>query len=250
MFKKSMASKLDFHRLWIWLTLMLGVGVGLLFWFREPLFSSLAAVYTLITEREGITAYVASFGAAAPFVFMGIQVLQVILAPIPGEATGFIGGYLFGAFKGCVYSTIALTFGSWLNFCIGRFLGKRWVRRVIPSGKLKKFDYMFRHHGVLVAFVLFLVPGFPKDYLCLFLGVSTMPMRVFLLMALVGRIPGTLMLSLQGALMFEKNYLYFCLIVAVNLVGVLYGYRYRETLYRWIEKINGQPAEEIDGKGD
>lgn len=245
-----MAFKPDLNRLWPGLALLIGIGLLTLFWFWEPLLSKLAVVYRLITEREGITAYVASFGGAAPFVFMGIQVLQVILAPIPGEATGFIGGYLFGAFKGCMYSTVALSIGSWLNFCIGRFLGKRWVRRVIPSDKLKKFDYMFRHHGVLVAFVLFLFPGFPKDYLCLFLGISTMPMRVFLLMASAGRIPGTLMLSLQGALVFEKNYLFFCLIVAVNLVVVLYGYRHRESLYRWIEKINGRPAEEIDGEGD
>jgi uncharacterized membrane protein YdjX (TVP38/TMEM64 family) len=66
-----------------------------------------------------------------------------------------------------------------------------------------------------------------------------MPMRVFLILAGIGRIPGTLMLSLQGALVFEKNYFVFCIVVAINLLIVFYGYRYREALYRRIEKING-----------
>ena len=235
-----------FSRLWPWMLVAACAGLLLVFWFRGPISSSLRQVYTLLTDRHRVAAYVASFGAAAPLVFMAIQILQVILAPVPGEATGFIGGYLFGAFKGCFYSTIALSLGSWINFMIGRFLGKRWVRRVIPKEKLEKFDHMLRHQGILVVFILFLFPGFPKDYLCLFLGVSSMPLRVFLIMAMVGRIPGTLMLSLQGALVFEKNYLIFCLVVLINLLGAYLGYRYREAIYRWVEKINGPSTPTID----
>ncbi len=235
-----------FSRLWPWVTGAFCVGLLLVYWFRDPLFYSLQQIYALLIDRQRVAAYVASYGAAAPLVFMAIQIAQVILAPIPGEATGFIGGYLFGAFTGCFYSSIALTLGSWINFMIGRFLGKRWVRNIIPREKLEKFDHMIRHQGLLVVFVLFLFPGFPKDYLCLFLGVSTMPLRVFLLMALVGRIPGTLLLSLQGALVFEKNYLIFCLVVFLNLIGVYLGYRYREAIYRLVEKINGRSAPTID----
>jgi uncharacterized membrane protein YdjX (TVP38/TMEM64 family) len=211
----------------------------LIVWFREPLLGVLSGAYNLLVESERFSAYVASYGSAAPLVFMGIQILQVILAPIPGEATGVIGGFLFGAFKGCLYSTIALAIGSWINFGIGRFLGKRWVRKIVPDHHLERFDHIIRHQGVLVVFILFLIPGFPKDYLCLIIGISTMPLRVFLILAGIGRIPGTLMLSLQGALVFEKNYFVLCVVVAVNLLIVFLGYRYRAALYRRIEKING-----------
>ena len=238
--------KKKLFRLWPWILGAVCAGVLVIYWFREPLSYSLQQIYAVLTDRHRVTAFVASFGTAAPLVFMVIQIAQVILAPIPGEATGFIGGYLFGAFAGCLYSTIALAVGSWINFAIGRFLGKRWVRRVIPKEKLEKFNHMLRHQGILVIFVLFLFPGFPKDYLCLFLGVSTMPLRVFLLMATVGRIPGTLMLSLQGALVFEKNYFIFCLVVSINLLGVYLGYRYRQAIYQWVEKINGSAAPVID----
>lgn len=234
-------------RFWPWILGGLCIVIFLLYWYFDPIINGLAVSYDFLMDRERVTDYIKSFGSAAPFVFMGIQILQVILAPIPGEATGFIGGYLFGAFTGCFYSTIALTVGSWLNFLIGRFLGKRWVRRIIPKAKMEKFDYLLRHQGLLVVFVLFLFPGFPKDYLCLILGVSTIPMRVFLLMAAFGRIPGTLMLSLQGALLFEKNYMVFVIVTVISLIVVYFGYRYREAIYRWVEKINGPPSATIDG---
>lgn len=233
-------------RFWLALVLVCLLCVGLLFWFWVPLSAAVADIYHLMTHRERFAQVVASFGMAAPLIFMLLQVLQVILAPIPGEATGFIGGYLFGAAYGCLYSTVALTIGSWLNFGIGRFLGRHWVRRLIPEHRLRRFDYLLRHQGALVVFALFVLPGFPKDYMCLFLGISTMPARLFLAMALVGRIPGTLMLSLNGALVFEKNYLLFALIMVVNVILLVLAYRYREALYRWIEKINGRPADRID----
>lgn len=241
-----MAWRQKLKGLWPWIAGGLGICLFLLYWWWEPLQHGITVFYGLLTDRDRVMAYVESFGDTAPLIFMAVQIFQVVLAPIPGEATGFIGGYLFGPLAGCFYSTVALTIGSWLNFSIGRFLGKRWVRRLIPPSKFEKIDYRVRHQGILVVFVLFLFPGFPKDYLCLFLGLSTMPMRVFLLMAFVGRIPGTLMLSLQGALIFEKNYLVFCLIVAIELIVVYVAYRYREALYRWVEKLNGAPAPAID----
>jgi uncharacterized membrane protein YdjX (TVP38/TMEM64 family) len=229
------------------IALALAAGVFGLYWFWTPLLSGLGDAYRLLMDRERLAEFVAAFGMGAPLIFILLQVLQVILAPIPGEATGFIGGYLFGAFYGCLYSTAALTMGSWANFGIGRFLGRHWVRRLVPHERMRRLDYLLRHQGALVVFALFVLPGFPKDYMCLFLGVSTMPVKLFLPMALLGRIPGTLMLSLNGALVFEKNYTLFAAIMVVNVVILLLGYRYREALYRWIEKINGRPDDPIDG---
>ncbi len=193
-------------------------------------------MYQLLSEREKTMAMVESFGTGAPFIFMLIQILQVAFAPIPGEATGFIGGYIFGAAKGFFYSSLGLTIGSCLNFFIGRFLGKRYIRKLIPEEHLNRFDAMVRRQGIIVLFILFVIPGFPKDYLCLFLGMSLIPFKAFFLMATLGRMPGTLMLSLQGALIYEKLYGLFSLIMIVCLIVVALAYKYRDELYGWVEK--------------
>jgi len=215
-----------------------GVILLLVILFRESIWENVSYIYHLLLDRDRIRDFITSFGWGAPLVFMGIQLLQVIFAPVPGEATGFIGGYLFGVLKGFLYSSAALAVGSWINFLIGRFLGVRFVRKMIPAAKFEKFDSMLKRQGIIVLFLLFVFPGFPKDYLCLFLGLSTLPLKVFILLAAVGRMPGTFLLSLQGAYLYEENYLFLGITAGVCaiLVGVIY--RFRESLYLWVERFN------------
>ena len=210
------------------------------FWFRIPIWEKTTDLYHLFSDREQIKLLISSFGTSAPPVFMLIQILQVIFAPVPGEATGFIGGYLFGTLPGFIYSSIGLTVGSWLNFIIGRFLGERYVRRRIPAHQFDKIDGLVKRQGVIVLFILFLIPGFPKDYLCLALGVSTLPIKIFILLAGVGRMPGTLALSLQGAFLYEQNYLLLGVMIGICLILGLLCYAYRERIYLWIEKLENK----------
>lgn len=207
------------------------------FWFRIPIWEKITDLYRLFSDREKIRLLISSFGTSAPPVFMLVQILQVIFAPVPGEATGFIGGYLFGALPGFIYSSIGLTVGSWLNFVIGRFLGERYVRKRIPAHQFQKIDGLVKRQGVIVLFILFLFPGFPKDYLCLALGVTTLPIKIFLLLAVIGRMPGTFALSLQGAFLYEQNYILLGVMIAACLILALLCYGYREKIYLWIERI-------------
>lgn len=212
----------------------------LIFIFRSPLLQGLAQFWAVISDRDETARFVAAFGEGAPIIFMLFQALQVVFAPVPGEATGFIGGYLFGVARGFIYSSIALTLGSWINFYIGRFFGKRYLRKLVPEKHLARFDEVVNQKGAVLIFILFLFPGFPKDYLCLFLGLSALPFKVFILMAAVGRMPGTFMLSLQGAMLFEGNYLPLIVALLISALTAYFGYRFREPLNRWIAKQNHQ----------
>ena len=206
--------------------------------FRHEIATGLMTAYRWVTDRDQVERFVAAFGRGAPLAFMSLQILQVVLAPIPGEATGFIGGYIFGSARGFIYSSLALAAGSWINFAIGRFLGRRYIRRWIPIDTLTRFDGLLKRQGIIVLLILFVFPGFPKDYLCLFLGITAIPLKAFLLIASVGRMPGTLMLSLQGEFLFQKNYAVFAVVFGVTVLGAVLSIRYREKIYRWMEKLN------------
>jgi uncharacterized membrane protein YdjX (TVP38/TMEM64 family) len=220
-------------------TLLLGIAAAVAAWYLVgPIWELLGRGFRFLADRAAVEAYIASFGLGAPLIFMALQVLQVIFAPVPGEATGFIGGYLFGTGLGFLYSSLALTAGSGINFAIGRFLGKRYVRKLIPAEKLVRFDALLKRQGLIVVFCLFVLPGFPKDYLCLFLGLSTLPWKVFLILAAIGRMPGTLLLSLQGAAIYERMYGVFGLVLGGSLLAALLAYRFREAIYRWVERMN------------
>ena len=235
-----MPSKVTANKYKISIILALIVIGFVVFWFHIPIWEKITDSYRLFSDREKIKLLISSFGASAPPVFMLIQILQVIFAPIPGEATGFIGGYLFGTLPGFIYSSIGLTVGSWLNFVIGRFLGERYVRKRIPSHQFQKIDRLVKRQGVILLFILFLFPGFPKDYLCLALGVSTLPAKIFILLAGIGRMPGTFALSLQGQFLYEQNYVLLGIMIAACLILALLCYGYRERIYRWIEKLENK----------
>jgi uncharacterized membrane protein YdjX (TVP38/TMEM64 family) len=206
--------------------------------YRQYLWEKITYFYHLLSDRDQIKIFVTSFGHGAPAIFIIIQILQVLFAPFPGEATGFIGGFLFGTAKGFLYSSIGLILGSWINFSIGRFLGKRFVRKMIPEPQLDRLDKIIKRQGVIVLFVLFIIPGFPKDYLCLFLGLSSMSIKIFLIFTGIGRMPGTLMLSLQGSYFFEQKYGLLAAIMVLCLVVIFLAYKYREPLYQWLEEFN------------
>jgi uncharacterized membrane protein YdjX (TVP38/TMEM64 family) len=235
-----MPSSARFNKFKFSLIFVLGALFFLGFWFRIPLWEKITDYYLLFSDREQIRHFISSFGSSAPPVFILIQILQVLFAPVPGEATGFIGGYLFGTLPGFIYSSIGLTVGSWMNFVIGRFLGERYVRKLIPAHHFQKIDGMIKRQGVIVLFILFLFPGFPKDYLCLALGLSTLPIKLFIILAGLGRMPGTFALSLQGAFLYEQNYILLGIMVIACSILALLGYIYRERIYLWIEKLENK----------
>ncbi|MFZ2088803.1 MAG: TVP38/TMEM64 family protein [Desulfobaccales bacterium] len=203
----------------------------------DPLWNWFSPYYDFITDKDQVKAAIKSAGPLAPVLFITVQSLQVILAPIPGEATGFLGGYLFGVPLGLLYSTIGLTLGSTAAFLLGRWLEKRFVTRVVSRETMQRFDFLMEHQGALVAFILFLIPGFPKDYLSFILGLSPMDLRVFWVISIIGRLPGTLLLTLQGAQVYEGNYWTTFVLLGLCLLAAGLAYYFRDTLYTWIRRL-------------
>lgn len=203
----------------------------------EPLWKRAIAWYGLVSDRAQVEAFMKVWGPiGAPLAFIGVQVFQVVLAPIPGEASGFAGGYLFGVVPGLVYSIIGLTLGSVINFILGRSLGRRYVATWMSAESLQRFDALAKREGAILFFIFFLFPGFPKDYLCIFLGLTGISLKVFILMAGIGRIPGTLMLSLQGAHIFQQDYATFVVLILITLALAIPAYYWRDRIYLWIDR--------------
>lgn len=199
--------------------------------------------------KERIQDLLEAAGPLGPLLFIAIQILQVILAPFPGEASGFIGGFLFGVPLGMLYSTIGLTLGSVLAFLLGRWLEAHFVSRIVKPETLAKFDFLMERQGFLVSFFLFLIPGFPKDYLCFILGLSHMSLKLFIVMVTVGRLPGTLMLTLQGAKVYEGDYRFTLILIGVCLIMGLVMYYYREDIYRRLKRWGGHKGREKRSRG-
>jgi uncharacterized membrane protein YdjX (TVP38/TMEM64 family) len=173
------------------------------------------------------------WGILAPVIFIALQALQVIIAPIPGDVTGILGGYLFGERLGLIYSTIGLTAGSVAAFGVGRWLGAQYVRTLVSQETWDKLGFIVEAEGAILCFIIYLIPGLPKDMVCYLFGMSPMPLWVFTLVSTLGRIPGTWILSVQGAQTAAGNYLQVILLSAIVVAVALPLYYYRNRILGW-----------------
>jgi len=192
-------------------------------------------LYLFFTSKRKIIEFI----RVSPFdeiVFIFLQVVQVVAAPVPGELTGFIGGYLYGPVLGTIYSTIGLTLGSWLAFVLAHFFGMPLLEKIIKPAVVEKFDHFMEHQGILVSFFLFLIPGFPKDYLCYIMGVSRMPAGTFLVISAAGRLLGTIMLTVTGSSARNGQYVLLGCFVGVGIIIFVAAYYYQDKLLELLKK--------------
>jgi uncharacterized membrane protein YdjX (TVP38/TMEM64 family) len=189
----------------------------------------------LYSSTDKLSKFLQSLGPYSPAVFVLLQVLQVIAAPVPGELTGVAGGYVYGEFFGLILSTVGLTLGSWIAFELASILGRPFVERFVSHEALHKFDFLTTNTGATICFLLFLIPGFPKDYLCYLLGLSRMKLGTFLLVSIVGRVPGTYLLNVQGAKFRDQEYYQVVVFSIASAAILLAAYLYRNKIYHWIK---------------
>ena len=183
-------------------------------------------------DRERVRAFLASLGPLSFLGFILLQTLQVVAAPIPGEVTGVIGGFLYGPVLGVFLSTIGLTLGSWINFVLSKTFGRPFVDKFVSKKTMDKYDYLLHHKGAFLVFVLFLIPGFPKDILCYIIGLGHLTTREFLIISTVGRFGGTVLLTLGGTYLRYHQYYRFSILLGVAIVIIFLSMVYKDRLER------------------
>src|ERR1700752_1080585 len=160
----------------------------------------------IYSSSDKLSKFLQNLGPYSPAVFVLLQGLQVIAAAFPGELTGAAGGYFYAQTFCFFLSPIGVSLGSWVAFELATILGRPFVERFVKREVLEKFNFLTSKTGALICFVLFLFPGFPKDYLCYVLGLSRMKLSTFLFVSIVGRLPGTYLLTMQGATIRNEEY--------------------------------------------
>jgi len=232
--KKIIHSKKISYLLRVILVLLVFLLVFLIFYsYQLGAWREIFAYYRFFLDYKKLRLFILSFGHFAAIVFILIQALQVVFAPVPGEITGFVGGLIFGNVLGTLYSTAGLVLGSLCAFGISRSLGLRFVEKVVKKDYIDRFDHFIRHKGVNVSFILFLIPGFPKDSLCYLLGLTHMRIVDFLLVNIFARLPGTLMLTMQGTAVHTEQYRFFFILFSISVVLTFILYISRNTLVKF-----------------
>ena len=182
----------------------------------------------LASEPEAFRQWVESYGPWARLVYMGLILLQILAAVIPGEPLELAGGYVFGAWEGALLCLLADAVGSFLVFLLVRRFGIKLVRLFFSQEKLDSMSFLKTSpRRTLLFLVVFMIPGTPKDLLCWFGGLTDMKLPLLMLIATLGRIPSVVTSTVAGSALGTKSYGFAAVVFAATLLvslGGLYFY--------------------------
>lgn len=199
--------------------------------------------YSVFESRETMKAYISSFNGWAPVVFFALQFMQVIVSPIPGNLTTLMGGVLFGFWQGFLLSLLAIVLGSLCAFLLGKAFGRPLVERILGKKVVDKYFTTVSSRQLIVLILLFLLPIFPDDMLCLIAGITAMRFRTFALVMVLTRPWGLLVSALLGAGMISFSIpLWVWIVIGVACAALLffaikYAPQIEERVHRWLEKL-------------
>lgn len=202
----------------------------------------LSPIITQLTGDPGqFRDYINSFGSLSILVFIGFQILQVVVAAIPGEFVQIAGGYVFGTFWGTVYSVAGILIGACIAFFFARLLGVKVVNALVSEKNVEKFRFIINSKKAeFVIFLLFLIPGLPKDILVYVAGLSPIkPLRFFLIF-IVARMPGLVGSSFIGSSVQKQNYLMAIIVFAISCLLFFIGLFAKDLI---MSKLKGYKAE-------
>lgn len=166
-------------------------------------------------------------GVSGPLLCIGIQFLQVVIFVIPGEITEFASGYVFGAWRGFLYSILGIMLGSAFNFYFARLVGRPVLERLIRPATLAKVDRLLNNaKGKSAVFLLFLIPGTPKDAMCYGAGLSSMSVAEFVVITGLARSPALLSSILLGSQASRRDYRAMLLTALVAGLAIVSYYLY------------------------
>ncbi len=178
-----------------------------------------------MNSTEEFRAFLDTFGWTGRFILFGLQILQVIVAFIPGEVVELGAGYAYGAIEGTLICLAGIAISSAFIFTLTKKIGVKLVEAFISREKIKELRFINSEHKLKqLVFLLFFIPGTPKDVLTYFVGLTDISLSHFLTISLIARIPSVLSSTLCGQMLGVENYKMAVLVYGITAACSSIGY--------------------------
>jgi uncharacterized membrane protein YdjX (TVP38/TMEM64 family) len=184
-----------------------------------------------------LRAEVIGWGPWGALALIGLQVAQVLLAPIPGQALGLVGGYVYGPWLGTLVNMTGTLIGSATAMWLARRFGRPLVQRWVSPEWLDRLDGLAKRRGPAVFFLIFLFPFLPDDAACFVAGLSPLPLGELLLLVLFGRLPGVFIPNWLGAHATEMNARQWIIIILLMVPIAVAFWRWQEAIERFLLQL-------------
>lgn len=172
-----------------------------------------------VSEPEKFRAWVEQSGIMGKIYFILMVMFQVIIAFVPGEPLEIGAGYAFGAIEGTVLCLVGITLGSLLVFALVRKFGIKLVEVFFTFEKIKSAKFLQNRKKVaFLVFLMFFLPGTPKDLLTYFVGLTDIKWKHFSIIATFARIPSVVTSTIGGSFLGTQKYTFAIIVFSLTLI--------------------------------
>lgn len=188
-------------------------------------------ILELTLSLDKFRSYIVSLGNFGFIVFIFFQILQTVIAPIPGEVIQAAGGYIYGVPLGTIYTTVGMLIGAVIAFYFTRFIGGSFIQKLLERKNSKWItDIMNSKKFSIILLIFFIIPGLPKDLLIYAAGLTNIkPLRFFSIL-FIGRFPWLLASVSIGANLHYRNYIPTIIVSLIALISFILGILYKDKL--------------------
>ena len=198
-----------------------------------------------LREPERFRAWVDERGFWGKLAFIGMVVMKVVVAVIPGEPFELAAGYAFGVWEGLLLCMIGITIGSMIVFSLVKKFGVSIIRVFFSQERIDGMKLLHTSKkGNIILSIVYIVPGTPKDFLNYCAGLTTIKLHTWLLVCSIGRIPSIITSTISGDAVVQKRYFFGILIYVVTFLVGLIGVLVYNKVTKESEKISSETPQE------
>ena len=197
--------------------------------------------YDFITSFKSfsdVIIYLNKYETTSIIVYISFQIMQIVISILPGQAFQFAAGYIFGFAPGLIYSIIGALGGTLISFYLGKYLGKDALHLIFGKEKINYFlERLNSEQSYVIVFLIYLIPGIPKDIVSYVAGASEMSLKPLILLSMVGRMPGMMGSLVVGALYESGTYLGVIIVASAAIILFVLGIIFRKKIIHYVDKI-------------
>ncbi len=202
----------------------------------------LLAIYSkdliaILSNQELLEKSLASLGHGAWIGFLLVNILQIIIAPIPGTVVGVAGGFLFGFWQGFTLNYIGILVGSMVAFLLAKWLGKPVVDKFVGGKVAKYLEKVATSKGIKGLALVLLLPFLPDDALCFVAGLTPISLKTFFVLVAVFRLPSVAVASMTGSGIVQLPLTVWVIIGILALAAIVLYWQKGDQIEAWMRKL-------------
>lgn len=193
---------------------------------------------TMFSSLQSVKTFLTLHSESSLFILIGLQILQIVISVIPGQWIQFACGFVYGFWFGLLLSVVGAVIGTIIAYYVAAFMGRDAMHVIFGEEKIRHYtEIMNSKRGVTVVFLIYLIPGVPKDLCSYAAGLSDMKLKPFLLLSTLGRIPGMAGSLLIGKYTGTGGYTAAIIIAVIGITLFILGIIFRKKLMAWLDKF-------------